>query len=63
MIYLVQKAELSLDESQKDLIGLLLKYQLEGRYPDYKPIVPNVENAREYLQQTKELFSWLIKKL
>lgn len=63
LIYLVQKAELSLDESQKDLIGLLLKYQLEGRYPDYKPIVPNVENAREYLQQTKELFSWLIKKL
>lgn len=63
LIYLAQKAELLLDESQKDLIGLLLKYQLEGRYPEYKPEVPNIEKAREYFQQTKELFKWLIKKL
>ena len=63
LIYLVNKAGLSLDDSKRELIGILLKYQLEGRYPEYKPEVPDSENAREYLKQTKELFKWLIEKL
>lgn len=63
LIYLANKAGLTLDDERKELIGVLLKYQLEGRYPEYKPEVLNTEKAREYLQRTKELFVWLTKKL
>lgn len=40
-----------------------MKYQLQGRYPDYNPKIPSKEKAKEYLNKTKEILQWLIKKL
>ncbi len=40
-----------------------MKYQLQGRYPDYKPGLPNDKQVDEYLNKTKELLQWLKMKL
>ena len=43
--------------------GVLMKYQLEGRYPDFNPYIPNKEIVIEYLAKTKEIFEWIKKQL
>jgi HEPN domain-containing protein len=63
LIYLLNNTGLSLDAANNELLGILLKYQLEGRYPDYKPEVPDIEKVKEYLKRTKDLFKWLMTKL
>ena len=40
-----------------------MKYQLQGRYPDYNPVLPNQLIVNEYLIKTKELLKWLKMKL
>jgi HEPN domain-containing protein len=40
LIYLSEKANLLLNEEFTIFVGVLMKYQLEGRYPDYQPEVP-----------------------
>lgn len=40
-----------------------MKYQLEGRYPDYNPKIPSKENVLQYFEKTKEIFIWLKNKL
>lgn len=44
-------------------LGLLLKYQLEGRYPEYEIDSPDSISSEKYLKKTKELLNWLIQKL
>ena len=36
-----------------------MKYQLEGRYPEYYPKTPDVETVNEYLNKSKELLECL----
>lgn len=36
-----------------------MKYQLEGRYPDYQPELPSSEMTNAYLLKTKKLLQWL----
>ena len=40
-----------------------MKYQLEGRYPENKLDSPSKKKSKVYLNQTKELLEWLVKKL
>jgi HEPN domain-containing protein len=35
LIYLSEKAEIVFTEDDELFVGVLMKYQLEGRYPDY----------------------------
>ena len=44
-------------------MGILMKYQLQGRYPDYNPILPDILKVNEYLGKTKILLQWLKEKL
>ena len=37
LIYLSEKANLVFDNETEIFLGILMKYQLHGRYPDYKP--------------------------
>jgi HEPN domain-containing protein len=59
LIYLSEKANLLLGEEFTMFTGVLMKYQLEGRYPDYQPEIPSIEVAKEYLTKTKNLLKWL----
>lgn len=59
LIYLSEKANLLLVEENSVFIGVLMKYQLEGRYPDYQPELPSNEITNDYLLKTQKLLLWL----
>ena len=63
IIYLAEHANLKLRENDLQFLPILMKYQLEGRYPEYSPIIPPQENSNEYLNKTKDLLEWLIQRL
>ena len=62
LLYLLSKTDLILKDSDEDFLGILMKYQLEGRYPDYLIEKPKDETIAEYFETTKELLNWLMKK-
>lgn len=63
LLFLAEKAQFELPKETEIFLGILMKYQIEGRYPDYKPEIPVSKIVTEYLEKTKDLFSWLKKKL
>jgi HEPN domain-containing protein len=63
LIYLSEIAELEFDDQAQLFLGILMKYQLQGRYPDYDPILPDQQRVKEYLNKTKEMLQWLKMKL
>lgn len=60
---LLEITAIDADDETLEFFGILMKYQLEGRYPDYNPIIPDRRKVREYLQKTEEKLLWLKKKL
>ncbi len=63
LIFLLDKTEIELSEQNEIFLGILMKYQLQGRYPDYNPVLPDDSDVQSYLLRTEELMTWLIKKL
>lgn len=63
LIYLIGLTTLELTDDSQIFLGILMKYQLQGRYPDYNPVLPEQEQAFSYLKQTKDLLQWLNEKL
>lgn len=63
LILLSEKAKLKFDDNIDIFLGILMKYQLQGRYPDYNPVIPGKEKVEDYFNQTEKLLQWLKKKL
>jgi HEPN domain-containing protein len=63
LIYLSEKSNLFFNEDDEIFLGILMKYQLQGRYPDYNPIVPEKVKIIDYLNKTEKLLKWLEAKL
>jgi len=63
LIYLSENAALEFNEDTLQFLGILMKYQLQGRYPDYNPVLPEVFKLNEYLDKTKTLLQWLKERL
>jgi HEPN domain-containing protein len=63
LIYLSEIAELDFDDAAQLFLGILMKYQLQGRYPDYDPVLPDQQKVKEYFNKTKEMLQWLKTKL
>jgi hypothetical protein len=63
LIWLIEKTDLKPDDDALALIGDLMVYQLEGRYPENFPSVPSKSIAIDLLNKTKDLHTWLISKL
>ncbi|SMD44776.1 HEPN domain-containing protein [Aquiflexum balticum DSM 16537] len=59
LIYLSEKAALIFDDDTEIFLGILMKYQLQGRYPDYNPVKPDILKVNEYIEKTKSLLQWL----
>jgi HEPN domain-containing protein len=55
LLYLAEIAQIDFKEEYEIFLGILMKYQLQGRYPDYQPNVPNDEKVNAYLTQTEKL--------
>ncbi len=63
LYFLISKIDFTLEDSGYQFLRVLMRYQLEGRYPENQPIVPSGEVIEKYFSSTKELFEWLIQKL
>ena len=63
MIFLSEKAELVFDNETVIFLGILMKYQLQGRYPNYNPVLPDNLKVNEYFEKTKTLLIWLKERL
>lgn len=63
LFYLSELAKVEFDEGDQVFLGIMMKYQLHGRYPDYNPYIPSKETVQEYLLETERIRSWLIEKL
>jgi HEPN domain-containing protein len=63
LIYLSERANLIFNEHDEIFLGILMKYQLQGRYPDYNPSIPERSKITDYLIQTENLLRWLEAKL
>lgn len=63
LIYLSEKTNLKFDDETEIFLGILMKYQLQGRYPDYNPVLPNNLIVNEYFEKTKTLLKWLKERL
>jgi HEPN domain-containing protein len=62
LIDLAQRSKLGLSQTQRDFIGKINNASIVTRYPDdlLEMVVQYPETvAREYLEQTKELITWL----
>jgi len=63
LIYLRDLARIDVTEEQQLFMAVLMKYQLEGRYPECYPKSPSIEIVNDYLCKTKELLQCLRQKL
>lgn len=62
LLYLSELAKLKFEEDDEIFLGILMKYQLQGRYPDYNPNIPSIDKTKEYLNKTENLMKWLLTK-
>jgi HEPN domain-containing protein len=63
LLYLLNKTLIELDKDDLVFCGILMKYQLHGRYPEYNPEIPDYHLALSYLNRTKKLKEWIKSKL
>lgn len=62
LLYLSEIAGITFNEKDELFLGILMKYQLQGRYPDYQPTIPGEEKVNNYLSKTENLLVWLKQK-
>ena len=63
LFHLVDISKIVITDDQIGFMQILMKYQLEGRYPEYYPKVPSPVKIAEYLNETKLLFQCFSKML
>ena len=61
--FLLDKTGITVSQEQDEFIGIIMEYQLEGRYPQYYPQIPSKELVLHYLSQTEKIVQWLKTKL
>lgn len=61
--YLAQESAIELSEEQKDFFGMMMQFQIEGRYPEFYPARPSQKDALHLLYQTLKTLEWLTRKL
>ncbi|HPO63713.1 MAG TPA: HEPN domain-containing protein [Candidatus Kapabacteria bacterium] len=59
LFYLSEHSGLFLENDTNIFLGVLMKYQLEGRYPEYNQSNPDYDLTIDYLNKTKELLKCL----
>ncbi len=63
LLFLSEKIDLEFTEDSENFLGILMKYQMQGRYPDYNPNIPTKSTCINYLMKTEKLLTWLQEKL
>ena len=55
LIFLSEKANLEFNEDDEISLGILIRYQLQCRYLDYNPIIPDKSKVMNYLGTVHKL--------
>lgn len=63
LLVLAEIGKVNLSQEQQDFCGRINLYNIEARYPNLSIPSPNLERAKEYFEQTKDLMEWLIEQL
>ena len=63
LLWLLEKTQLAIDPVQEKLVGELMVYQLEGRYPENFPAHPGKIESLRILSEVKTFIIWLMNKL
>ena len=63
LFFLSDKASLNFSEDEEIFLGILMQYQLQGKYPDYNPVIPDKNKIEDYLLKTQNLLKCLNRKL
>jgi len=67
LMELLYMAHIHVGEKDKELLGILMSYQTELRYPEHDEVLditfPTANQAFDYLDRTRELLKWLEKTL
>ncbi len=63
LIFLSELAQLVFEHDDEIFLGILMKYQLQGRYPDYNPDIPGKDKVQHYITKTEKILQWLKMKL
>ncbi|MGD1276837.1 MAG: HEPN domain-containing protein [Tepidisphaeraceae bacterium] len=63
LLSLVQRTGIALTEGQRDFMGRVQMYCLEGRYPTELPPPPAAEAVAQDLQRAGEMIQWLTNRL
>jgi HEPN domain-containing protein len=61
--YLANLSKTEVDKDDELFMAVLMKYMLEGRYPEYFPKAPPKHITQDYLEKTKKLLECLKTKL
>jgi hypothetical protein len=57
--YLLEKSGIIVSDEQDKVLGDLMNFQLEGRYPEFRIQSPTQLESDNYLNKSKELLNWL----
>jgi HEPN domain-containing protein len=63
LFFFISKCGIDADQLSEDLLGKLMKYQLEGRYPETISLVIPQTEADVLFRQTQDRLRWLIEQL
>ena len=63
LFYLIEIAKINITEEQSGFMQILMKYQLEGRYPEFYPKAPSTDKINDYLNKAKNLLECFKKML
>lgn len=63
LIYLTESIDLSFTNDILDFFGILMNYQISGRYPDLNPLEITSDKVVKYYEKTLEILLWIKKQL
>lgn len=59
LFMLCESAGITVDEKQEILFGILMKYQIQGRYPEHDSLNMKYNDAIKHLNDAREVLKWL----
>ena len=63
LLYLAKASGLFFENKRLEFLGVLMTYQITGRYPDIQNYEPELDKIEEYFEKTKEILAWIKQQL
>lgn len=60
---LLKRVEIPYSAEQMEKVQTINTFNLEGRYPDTNPPIPDSGELAQFKKESEEIYSWLIKQL